>query len=174
MEDIREETIESLWHDISQITPDAARDGIASIGETQPVLLDFFMPSSDALQPEAKSYAVFLFYTVYKLLINSYGEPKDKIGDDEIEALYEMNEAQLGDLETLDREAIAGGVKEGAFVQPHVIDFVADLLYGEVGDTGDDYEAYDRGVTFLLIKTVIDAIDAALYNEDEEARKAIM
>lgn len=173
MEDIREETIESLWHDISQITPGAARDGIVSIGETQPALLDFFMPSSDALQPEAKSYAVFLFYTVYKLLINSYGEPKDKIEDDEIEALYEMNEAQLGDLETLDREAIAGGVKEGAFVQPHVIDFVADLLYGEVGaeegDAGDNYEAYDRGMTFLLIKTVIDAIDAALYNEDEEA-----
>ena len=172
MEDITEATIDSAWHPISQITPEAARDGIASIGETQAALLDFFMPCSDALQPEAKSCAVFLFYAVYRVFVSAYGEP-DKIGDDELEALYDMNESQLGDLETLDRDAIAGGVKEGAFVQPHVVDFVAALLYGEVGaedaEIGDNYEPYDRGMIFLLIKTVIDAIDATLYNEDKEA-----
>lgn len=172
MEPITETMIDMTWHDMSHLTPEAAQDGIMSLGEEQPALLDFFMPYSEALQPDSQSFAVFLFYTTFKLFINAYGDPKEKVGDDEIEAIYDRNEAQLGDLETLDRAAIAEGLKEGAFVQPQVIDFVADLLYGEVGaeeeDDFDDYERYDRGMTFLLIKTVIDALDTITYEEYDE------
>ena len=62
MEAITETMIESVWQDISQISPEAAREGIMSIGEEQPALLDFFIPYSDALRPQSQAFAVFLFH----------------------------------------------------------------------------------------------------------------
>lgn len=173
MKDISEVAIEAAWSDVRKITPEEASDGIAAIADAQPGLLDFFIPYSDAMQPEAKSFALFLFYNICRIFINTYGDPVDKISDEEVEAICEINEAQLGDLETLDRAAVAEGLKEGAFVQPHIIAFVSDLLFSSEGaaelEPEDDYEPYDRGMSFLLIKTVIDALDSSIYSEDEEA-----
>jgi nitrogen-specific signal transduction histidine kinase len=81
-----------------------------------------------------------------------------KISSREFMACYEENINLLQSLEGTDDKFVERIIQIQASRQPHVVKYVVDALMEEERDAvllSDD----DRGLIFIILKTVIDALD---------------
>jgi hypothetical protein len=156
---IPEEIVERTWQEVSGFTPDKANKEMLKIGNAQPELLAFVVESSKEMGREVSELAIYLFVVVYRMFKEVHGKIR-KVSSEEIIQCYQHNEALMERLDGahdkfLDR--IAGVQASG---QPHVVKYVADTLMEE--DEGEDallLTEEQKGFLFLLLKTVIDALD---------------
>jgi hypothetical protein len=154
---ITEEVVEKTWQEASLLGPEQAQKEMARLGKRQPDLLAFLMASVDDVPPDVQELAVYLTFVVYRMFEGSAKKLK-KISSREFMACYEENINLLQSLEGTDDKFVERIIQIQASRQPHVVKYVVDALMEEERDAvllSDD----DRGLIFIILKTVIDALD---------------
>ncbi len=167
MECISEQTVEQTWQTVADLTPDAAATEMMSMASRQPHLLGFVTAFLEELRDDAREMGTYLLFVVYKIFENSTTEEITKVQPDAIKDQYEVNQELLLDMETdadeeptLEDFACLESTK-----QPWVFRYVTEALL----EPDDDLPEEERislsdeefGEVVILLKTVIDVLDAA-------------
>jgi hypothetical protein len=159
MEPIPEEIVEKTWQEVAGFSPDRAKKEMMKIGNSQPELLAFVTESSKEMGQGVRELAIYMFLVVYRMFQEAPGKIK-RISSEEIIKCYEHNEGLLESLEGTHERFLDRIASLQTSRQPHVVNYVVDALMEE--DEGEDALALteeQKGFLFLLLKTVIDALD---------------
>jgi hypothetical protein len=159
MEPIPEETVEKTWHEVAGFTPDKAKKEMMKIGNNQPELLAFAMESAKEMGQEVRELAIYLFLVVHRMFQKAHGKIK-KISSEEIIECYKHNEGLMERLEGAHEKFLDRIASVQTSREPYVVKYVVDALMEE--DEGEDALTLtdeQKGFLFLLLKTVIDALD---------------
>lgn len=159
MEPIPEAIVEKTWQEVAGFSPDRAKKEMMKIGNSQPELLAFVMESAQEMGQEVRELAIYMFLVVYRMFQEAHGKIK-KISSEEIIECYEHNEGLLERLEGAHEKFLDRVASVQTSRQPYVVKYVVDALME--GDEGEDAVALtdeQKGFLFLLLKTVIDALD---------------
>ena len=160
MESIPEEIVEKTWQEVAGFSPDRAKKEMMKIGNRQPELLAFVTESSKEMGQEVRELAIYMFLVVCRMFQEAQGKI-NKISYEEIIECYEHNEGLMERLEGAHDKFIDRVASVQTSKQPYVVKYVADALIGG-DDEGEDAVALtdeQKGFLYLLLKTVIDALD---------------
>ena len=159
MKTIPEGIVEKTWQEVAGFSPNRAKKEIMKVGNAQPDLLAFVTESSQELVQEVRELGIYMFLVVYRMFQKMQGKIK-KISSDEIIKCYEHNETIMEGLEGAHDKFIDRIASLQTSKQPYVVNYVADALMEE--DEGEDaleLTEEQKGFLYLLLKTVIDALD---------------
>jgi hypothetical protein len=160
LESIPEEIVEKTWQEVAGFSPDRAKKEMMKIGNRQPELLAFVTESSKEMGQEVRELAIYMFLVVCRMFQEAQGKI-NKISYEEIIECYEHNEGLMERLEGAHDKFIDRVASVQTSKQPYVVKYVADALIGG-DDEGEDAVALtdeQKGFLYLLLKTVIDALD---------------
>ena len=163
MKPIPEEIVEKTWRKVAQFTPAQIKKEISRVGREQRELLSFVLESTVDMSGESHELAVYLFFTVFRMFQKVHGKGIAPISSGQVVACYEANEDLMERLEGahekfLDRIA---GIQIAE--QPYVIKYVVEALVEEEEDDRDlkDLTEEDKGLLFLVLKTVVELLNKA-------------
>lgn len=160
MNPIPEELVDGICAEVAELTPDIGYQESIQVSKDQPEIVAFLAEMTEELDQEIRELAIFMFVPIYRMFQRAYGEKIEMISPEEIIHCYEENEDLLKSL---------GGAHEKFFEriaevqmssQPYVIRYVVETLFEAV--QGEDpilLGEEDMGYLFLLMKTVIDALN---------------
>jgi hypothetical protein len=159
MKPISEEIVEKTWQEAAGFSPVRANKEMMEIGNSQPELLAFVIESTEEMDQEAKELGVYMFFVIYRMFQRIQGKIK-KISSEEIIKCHEHNVGLLERLEGAHEKFLdrVGSIQISR--QPYVMKYVVEALM-EVDEVEEAVALTDeqKGVLFLLLKTVIDALD---------------
>jgi hypothetical protein len=160
MDPIPEELVDRICAEVAELTPDIGYQESMQVSKEQPEIIAFIAEMTEDLDKEVRELAIFMFIPIYRMFQRAYGKTIEMVSPDEIIKCYEDNEELLKSL---------GGAHEKFFEriaevqmssQPYVIRYVVETLFEAV--QGEDpvlLGEEDMGYLFLLMKTVIDALN---------------
>lgn len=160
MEPIAEEIVEKTWQEVAGFSPDRAKKEMMRIGNSQPELLAFVTESPKEMSQEVRELAIYMFLVVYRMFQGAHGKIK-RISSEEMSECYEHNESLMERLEGAHEKFLDRVASVQTSRQPYVVKYVVDALMEE-DNGGEDAVALteeQKGVLFLLLKTVIDVLD---------------
>jgi hypothetical protein len=159
MELIAEELVEKTWQDVAQFEPDRAQDEIVNMWQYQPDILTFVFTSTDDLTKDAQELAVYITFVVYRIFIETGAKVK-KISAKDLMGTYRENIDLIQSLEGSSNRFLDGIAKKKYARQPFVMKYVVDALMEDAEHAGIDALSDDeKGMLFVLLKTVIDVLD---------------
>jgi hypothetical protein len=159
METVSEKFVEKTWREVAGLGPNQATKEMQRMGKNQPELLAFLMAMTEDLEPEARELAIYIAFVVYRIFEGSRHRIK-KVTSKEIIGCYESNEDLMGNLIGAHAKFIDGIAEIQISKQPYVMEYVVDTLMEESEEgEGDELTDADKGVLFLLLKTVVDLFD---------------
>lgn len=165
MKPIPEELVEKFSKKISSIKPIEANEAIQKVGQLQPDLVAFVMDSTEGLNPEAQELAIYLFFVVYRIFQAS-GEKIRKVSYGEIDEFFEQNETLFEDAESAD--PLSDPLKIfPVLIQPYLMRYLSEALPEEEASGVNEEE---KGVIFLVLKTVIEVLDQAASPRSKAAK----
>jgi hypothetical protein len=159
MELIPEAIVEKTWQEVAGFSPAKVKREMMKIVNTQPELLTFVEEFTKEWKREVGELAIYMFVVVYRMFQETQGRIQ-RISLQEIMECYEHNEGLMDRLvgineKFLDRIATIQGAK-----QPYVVKYVADTIMEEQeGEDAVTFTDEERGLLFLLVKTVVDVLD---------------
>ncbi len=158
--------MEKTWREVAQFTPAQIKKEISRVGREQGNLLSFVLESTVGMSGDSHELAVYLFFTVFRMFQKVHGKGIAPISSEEVMACYKANEDLMERLEGADEtflDRIAGiQVAE----QPHVMKYVVDALVEEEDDDDlEDLTEEDKGLLFLVLKTVVELLNKATERE---------
>jgi hypothetical protein len=159
LELIPEAIVEKTWQEVAGFSPDRAKKEMLKIGNSQPELLAFVTESSKEMGQEVRELGIYMFLVVCRMFQEAHGKI-EKISSEEIIECYEHNEGLMERLEGAHEKFLDRVASVQTSRQPYVVKYVADALMED--DEGEDALALteeQKGFLFLLLKTVIDALD---------------
>jgi hypothetical protein len=165
MECISENTVEETWQLIAEMEPEKAAESMFEFAEAQPNLLGFVMAFAEELDADAKELSTYLLYVVYQMFARSSKSPIPMISEEQVTSQYDATEALLSSLHEAGEKPSEDLAYLESANQPWVYRYVAEALL-ESDETDDPEEQLDLteedfGEVFMMLKTVIDAVDAA-------------
>ena len=155
MEPIPEAIVEKTWQEVAGFTPNRAKRELMKISNAQPELLAFVMESSKEMGQEVRELAIYMFVVVYRMFQKGHGKVK-KISSEEIIKCYEHNEGLMERLEGADEKFLDRIASVQTSREPYVVKHLVNALMEEDTLT---LTAEQKGFLFLLLKTVIDALN---------------
>ena len=160
MEPIPERIVEKTWQEVAAFSPDRAKREMMKIDNSQPELLAFVTESAKEMGQEVRELAIYMFLVVYRMFQEAHGKMK-KISSEEIIECYEHNERLMERLEGAHDKFLDRVASVQSSRQPYVVKYVVDALMEEDDEGGDAVALTEeqKGFLFLLLKTVIDALD---------------
>lgn len=159
MEAIPEGIVEKTWQEVACFSPDRATKEMIKVGKSQPELLAFLMESAKEIGQEGRELAIYMLLVVYRMFQEAHGKIK-KISSKEIIGCYEHNKGLIERLEGTHEKFLYRVASAQTSRQPYVVKYVVDALMEE--DGGEEAVALtdeQKGVLFLLLKTVVDVLD---------------
>ena len=159
MEPIHEEIVENIWQEVAGFSPGRVKKEMVKIGNSQPELLAFVMESAKEMSQEVRELAIYMFLVVYRMFQEAHGKIK-KVSSEEIIECYEHNEGLMERLKVAHEKFLDRVASVQTSRQPYVVKYVVDALMED--DEREDAGALteeQKGFLFLLLKTVIDALD---------------
>jgi hypothetical protein len=161
MKQIPEETVDDTWQDMSGYTEEEMFRQMGELGDDQPHLLAFISQFTQDLNEAAEGLTIYLFFVVYRMFRSTYGGDMPTVSPDEVIEAYEYNEKVLEGLENASGDFWTATAREEMASQPHVVRYVVEALFEapEDDELKDELSEEEEGYIFLLLKTVIDALD---------------
>ena len=159
MEEVPEGIVERTWQEVAGFSPGRANKEMMKVGNNQPELLAFVMESAKGLGQEARELAIYVLVVVYRMFQKAHGKIK-KISSDEIIECYEHNKGVMERLEGAHDRFLDRIASVQASRQPYVVKYVVDALMED--DEQEDaviLTEEQKGMLYLLLKTVIDVLD---------------
>jgi hypothetical protein len=159
METVPEEIVEKTWQEVAGFSPDRAKKEMMKIGNRQQELLAFVTGSAKEMGQEVRELAIYMFLVVYRMFQEAHGKIK-KISSEEIIECYDHNESLMERLKGAHDKFLDRVASVQTSRQPYVVKYVVDALMED--DEREDAGALteeQKGLLFLLLKTVIDVLD---------------
>ena len=114
-----------------------------------------------------ESGAIYVFFIVYRMFEKSTAHPLEPVSRQNIVQHYEKNEALAESLEDAHERFIERVAEIHFSSQPHVIRYISEVLTAPAEeDEGERLSDEEVGLIFLVEKTVVDALDESLPQED--------
>ena len=165
MAKITEDIVQATWKEVARLEEAETRADITSLGQQQPDLLAFLSTYFRDLSPQARELGLYLFYVVHRMFGRAGLQVPQRISAEHVFDIYDRNKTLLKRLEGAhalfyDRVAKAH--------QPYVMSYVLGALvkFGEApGETS--LSENETATLFLVLKTAVDALDAAVPRVDE-------
>ena len=161
MEQLSEELVEETWQEVALFSPSRGAEEMIKIGKKQPDLLAFMVSFSEELEEQAKELALYMFLVVYRIFEKGHKKKIKVLKAKEIIKFYDGNETLIEKLEHAHEKFYDRITRIQISHQPYVIKYVVDTLFEESEDKNDSLclTEEDTGAIFLMLKTVIDALD---------------
>jgi hypothetical protein len=152
---ISEKIVENTWQEVAGFSPGRANKEIMMIRNRQPELLAFVMESAKEMGQEVRGFAIYMFLIVYRMFQGAH-ERIEKISSEEIMKCYEHNVGLMERLEGTHEKFLDRIASVQTSREPYVVKHLVNALMEEdtVALTGEQ-----KGFLFLLLKTVIDALN---------------
>jgi hypothetical protein len=158
METISEKIVEKTWQEVAGFNPLKANKEMMKIGSNQPDLLAFMMELTRESDQEVKELAIYMFFVVYRMFQKAKGKIK-RISAKEISECYEYNASLMEKLEEAHEKFFDRAVSVQISRQPYVVKYVVDALMEEEQESDLTLNEEQKGLLYLLLKTVIDVLD---------------
>ena len=160
MEPIPSELVEETWQEVARFDPDLASKEMMKAGKSQPELLTFMVEFTQDLNQEVQELAIYMFFVVYRMFQKSSKKKIKKIPAEDIIECYEDNEDLMQSLEGAHEKFFERIARVQLARQPYVMKYVVDTLIEAPEDENSSALAEDDvGLLFLLLKTVVEALD---------------
>lgn len=161
MKQVSAQTVEETWKGMGAFTEEEMFERMGELGEDQPQLLAFMSQFTQDLDEAAEGLAIYLFFVVYRMFRSTYGGDMPTVTPDEVIESYEYNEKVLEGLQDAPGEFWTATAREEMASQPHVVRYVVEALFEapEDEELKNSLSEEEEGYIFLLLKTVIDALD---------------
>jgi len=159
MEPIPEAIVEKTWQEVAGFSPEKAKKELMKISNSQPDLLALVTEWSEEMGQEVRELAIFMFVVVYRMFQQAHRRIK-KISSKEVIECYQHNKTLMERLGGADETFVDRIVSVQTSKQLYVVNYVVDALMEE--DEGEDalvFTEEEKGSLFLILKTVIDALD---------------
>ena len=160
MEPLSEHLVEGTREEVALFTPARGSKEMRRLGKNQPDLLSFMMEFSVDLDQQVKELALYAFFVVYRMFEKGYGKKIKRVTAEEIMECHEANEKLMEGLEVAHDRFFERIARVQVSSQPFVIKYVVDAIF-EAPEDEDPISLTDEdaGFLFLLLKTVIDALN---------------
>ena len=166
MELISEELAEKTWQKVAEFDPEEANKEMMRISKSQPYLMAFMIEFSQDLDEDVKGLATYMFAVVYRMFKKSARKRLKRISVEQIIECYDSNEKLMESLDGAHERFFDRIARVQLSRQPYVMKYVVDTLM----EAPEDEEPVpltedDVGYLFLLLKSVVDALDLNAINE---------
>ena len=161
MQCIEAPVIESVLEFASDLDAEQASEEMMKFATAQPDVLGFTNAFSEELREEAQEVLIFLTFVIYRVFETAAADPIPTISPEAIVAKYEDNQSLIVGLDEKDDTSFEELASLETANQPHLFGYITEALLEE-DDPNDDIELDDEefGEIFMLLKTIIDVIDA--------------
>jgi len=158
---IPDEIVQETWQEVARFGDKQARKEMTRLGKRQTDLLAFVLLETEELSPEAHELAVYLFVVVTRIF--EKGGTVARIPDEAILQQFQKNIDELERLSGAHDRFLERAAVDQVSRQPHVMRYVVEAIM-EPGDGPDPVELTEEesGTLFLVLKTVVDLLAAAL------------
>jgi hypothetical protein len=162
VEIITEDSVTETAIEISEFSHERAHSEMTSLANIQPNLVAFMVEFTQDLDQEVSALALFWFFNVCRMFKQAYRKPLKQISHETIVECYESNEALIDSLENTHDRFIERIASIQLSDQPYVMQYVVESLFEPVDEKeGLELSEEDTGYLFLLLKTVVDALQIA-------------
>ena len=163
MECISQEDVDRTWQSVAEIDPSDAAEAMFAFSEAQPNLLGFVMAFAEDLNTDASELCTYMLYVVYQMFANATANAIPMITEDQIDAQYKSTCEMLDTIHETGEDPSEEDVELEIQNQPHVYRYVSEALAEDNDDPAEvmDISEEEFGEIFMMMKCVIDAVDAA-------------
>ncbi len=158
---IENEIVESVWQQVAAYDAEQASRSMDELRGSQAELIEYVLVTLDGMGEETLEIAIYIMYVVCSIFERASNGKFKQVTNDEILSVHQSNQ-QLR--LTPKPSARAFHEKYGTLEQvrqPYVTTYVIDALVGEDGDPVELTQD-QTGSAYLILRTVIDALDMAL------------
>ena len=160
MEIIPEDLVIETWQEVSEFTAERARAEMTRVSKIQPNLVAFMVEFTQDLEPEVTELALFWFFNVYRMFQKGVRKPLIQVDHEIIVDCYESNETLIESLERAHERFVERIASVQLLNQPYVMKYVVEALFEDRQEKEDlELTEDDTGYLFLLLKTVVDALN---------------
>ena len=160
MEIIPEDLVIETWQEVSEFTAERARAEMTRVSKIQPNLVAFMVEFTQDLEPEVTELALFWFFNVYRMFQKGVRKPLIQVDHEIIVDCYESNETLIESLERAHERFVERIASVQLLNQPYVMKYVVEALFEDRQEKEDvELTEEDTGYLFLLLKTVVDALN---------------
>jgi hypothetical protein len=160
MDPIPEELVDGICAEVAELTPETGYQESIAVSKDQPEIIAFIAEMTEDLEQEVRELTIFMFIPIYRMFQKAYGESIEMITPEEIIKCYEENEDLLKSLGGTHDKFFERIAEVQMASQPYVIRYVVETLFEAVkGERPILFGEEDMGYLFLLMKTVIDALN---------------
>jgi hypothetical protein len=159
---ISEAQVEETWREVGALSETQARSQMDQIAKSQPSLLAFILGATGDLRTDAQQATVYLYAVIHRMFEKTAGRltPATPKG---IAAAYEGNQAYVAKFQHAHERFLEKAAESVTSPQPFVMKYLVEALMetpeGEEPLVLSDEEI---GQIFLVLKTVIDVLDAGV------------
>ena len=160
MEIIPEDLVIETWQEVSEFTAERARAEMTRVSKIQPNLVAFMVEFTQDLEPEVTELALFWFFNVYRMFQKGVRKPLIQVDHEIIVDCYESNETLIESLERAHERFVERIASVQLLDQPYVMKYVVEAFFEDRQEKEDvELTEDDTGYLFLLLKTVVDALN---------------
>ena len=161
METLTEELVEETWQEFAGFSLKRVNEEAQKVARSQPNLLSFMMVFTEELDQDVKELVIYMFFVVNRMFAKAYKRRIKRVSPEEIIDRYDQNEKLMKSLEGAHDKFYERIARVQASAQPYVIKYVVEtLLEPPEGEDPVFVSEDDVGLLFLLLKTVVDVLNA--------------
>jgi hypothetical protein len=159
---IPESLVEAAWQNAADMDPEDAGPRMRSVAAKQPSLLAYVHAYLEDSREEVQHLGVYIYYIVHEMFQEqgggSLGEVTAERLDRHIDRIESLYARQEGTNERFLERLAASELSR----QPNVLRSVVEAIVEEDEDDVLRLTAEEQGLLFLVLKTVVDALDETL------------
>lgn len=162
-ERVSEHTIQQVAEETNQLDPETLFARMDHLSEVQPNLLGFMVEFTQELSQPAREQAMYLFFVTYRTFREAHDGDLPTITPEVVIDAFEYNEDMLEGLQDAPSDFWSATAREEAASQPYLVRYVVEGLFATSAEAepAEELNEEEQGYLFLLLKTVIDALDRA-------------
>jgi hypothetical protein len=163
-EKVSAEIVEQTWQRVAQTPPSDASVLVNQMGKEQPYLMTYLLATADAgFEPHEGEILFYVGMVTWQMMTQSSGQLQQVGG----KALDEAEAANFEFLEQFAKEEsggleIATRVILETYPEPEVFRYVVEAIMEEEETDEPPMSDESRGLAFVYLKTVLDAMIASL------------
>ena len=159
---IEEALVEETWQEVATFAPQRAEQEMNRTAKKQRELIGFIAAYTEDLSREAAELAFYMFFTIYRMFQKGSAKPIQSIRGGRIERCLDQNEELLERLDGAHEKFIERIAKVESSHQPWVMKYMVEtLVEAPEGEDPVFLTEEETGALFLILKTVIDVLDAS-------------
>ncbi len=166
---IPEEVVEATWREAASLSPATGRLEMKRLAKRQPDMLAFVLAEGETLTRDGAELTNYFFFVIARMFYAAEARIR-RISMATITQCMEEVEANLASLEGAHDRFLERAAKVVSSGQPYVFRYLVEALM-EPADDSPSLTEDDKGVIFLILATIIKALDGVLSGSERDAKR---